>query len=56
VLALRDQVAPLTANLFHRDPRCDLDLPNEARKMKSAPRCRIARLGGTNATLAFRLL
>src|SRR5438876_8795911 len=25
VLALRDQVAPPTANLFHQDPRCDLD-------------------------------
>src|SRR5438132_11071878 len=33
-LALRDQVAPPTANLFKQDPRCDLDfVPNTARKM-----------------------
>ena len=32
VLALRDQVAPPTINLFHQDPRCDLDfVPNTAR-------------------------
>ncbi|HEY2865443.1 MAG TPA: beta-ketoacyl-ACP synthase II [Casimicrobiaceae bacterium] len=58
VLALRDQVAPPTANLFHRDPRCDLDfVPNEARKMKiRAALSNSFGFGGTNATLAFRLL
>ena len=34
VLAMRDQVAPPTVNLFNRDPRCDLDfVPNTARAM-----------------------
>jgi 3-oxoacyl-[acyl-carrier-protein] synthase II len=58
VLALRDQVAPPTANLFNRDPRCDLDfVPNEARKMKiRAALSNSFGFGGTNATLAFRLL
>ncbi|MGH8800502.1 MAG: beta-ketoacyl-ACP synthase II, partial [Casimicrobiaceae bacterium] len=58
VLALRDQVAPPTANLFNRDPRCDLDfVPNAARKMKiRAALSNSFGFGGTNATLAFRLL
>ncbi len=58
VLAMRDQVAPPTANLFNRDPRCDLDfVPNEARKMKiRAALSNSFGFGGTNATLAFRLL
>ena len=57
-LALRDQVAPPTANLFNRDPRCDLDfVPNEARPMKiRAALSNSFGFGGTNATLAFRLL
>ena len=57
-LALRDQVAPPTANLFSRDPRCDLDfVPNEARPMKiRAALSNSFGFGGTNATLAFRLL
>ena len=56
VLALRDQVAPPTANLFNRDPRCDLDfVPNEARKMKiRSALSNSFGFGGTNATLAFR--
>ena len=58
VLAIRDQVAPPTANLFHRDPRCDLDfVPNIARDMKI--RTALSNsfgFGGTNATLAFRSL
>ena len=38
VLAIRDQVAPPTANMFHQDPACDLDyVPNAARRM---PPCR----------------
>jgi 3-oxoacyl-[acyl-carrier-protein] synthase II len=58
VLALRDQVAPPTANLVHQDPRCDLDfVPNTARPM--AMRAALSNsfgFGGTNATLAFRRL
>jgi 3-oxoacyl-[acyl-carrier-protein] synthase II len=58
VLAMRDQVAPPTANLFNRDPRCDLDfVPNVARKMKiRAALSNSFGFGGTNATLAFRSL
>src|SRR5258708_30581065 len=34
VLAIRDQVAPPTANLFNQDPACDLDyVPNTARPL-----------------------
>jgi 3-oxoacyl-[acyl-carrier-protein] synthase II len=56
VLAMRDQVAPPTANLHHRDPRCDLDfVPNTARDMKiRAALSNSFGFGGTNATLAFR--
>src|SRR5438128_8151293 len=58
VLALRDQVAPPTANLFHRDPKCDLDfVPNAAREMKiGATLSNSFGFGGTNATLVFRTL
>jgi len=58
VLALRDQVAPPTANLFKQDPQCDLDfVPNTARKMKiRAALSNSFGFGGTNATLAFRTL
>jgi 3-oxoacyl-[acyl-carrier-protein] synthase II len=58
VLAIRDQVAPPTANLFHRDPRCDLDfVPNIARDMNiRAALSNSFGFGGTNATLAFRSL
>jgi len=58
VLALRDQIAPPTANLFNRDPKCDLDfVPNEARPMKiRAALSNSFGFGGTNATLAFRAL
>jgi 3-oxoacyl-[acyl-carrier-protein] synthase II len=58
VLALRDQVAPPTANLVNRDPKCDLDfVPLVARKMKI--RAAISNsfgFGGTNATLVFSAL
>ena len=56
VLAIRDQVAPPTANLFKQDPRCDLDfVPNTARKMKiGAALSNSFGFGGTNATIAFR--
>ena len=34
-LAIRDQVAPPTINIFNQDPMCDLDYAaNEAREMK----------------------
>jgi 3-oxoacyl-[acyl-carrier-protein] synthase II len=58
VLAMRDQVAPPTANLFNRDPKCDLDfVPNIARDMKiRAALSNSFGFGGTNATLAFRSL
>ena len=56
VLAIRDQVAPPTANLFHQDPACNLDfVPLHARKMRI--RGAISNsfgFGGTNATLVFR--
>ena len=58
VLALRDQVAPPTANLFNQDPRCDLDfVPNVARRMPiRAALSNSFGFGGTNATIAFRKL
>jgi len=58
VLALRDQVAPPTANLFSQDPKCDLDfVPRVARDMKiRAALSNSFGFGGTNATLAFRLI
>jgi len=55
VLAIRDQVAPPTANMFHRDPACDLDyVPNAARRMplRSALSNSFG-FGGTNGTLIF---
>jgi 3-oxoacyl-[acyl-carrier-protein] synthase II len=56
VLALRDQVAPPTANLFRQDPQCDLDfVANAARRMRiRAALSNSFGFGGTNATLAFR--
>jgi 3-oxoacyl-[acyl-carrier-protein] synthase II len=56
VLALRDQVAPPTANLFNVDPQCDLDfVPRVARDMPiRAALSNSFGFGGTNATLAFR--
>jgi 3-oxoacyl-[acyl-carrier-protein] synthase II len=56
VLAIRDQVAPPTANLFNQDPACDLDyVPNAARRMplRSALSNSFG-FGGTNGTLIFR--
>ena len=56
VLALRDQLAPPTANLFNVDPLCDLDfVPRVARDMTiRAALSNSFGFGGTNATLAFR--
>jgi 3-oxoacyl-[acyl-carrier-protein] synthase II len=54
-LAIRDQIAPPTANLFEVDPKCDLDfVPRVARPMPI--RAAISNsfgFGGTNATIAF---
>ncbi|HLS21548.1 MAG TPA: beta-ketoacyl-ACP synthase II [Paenalcaligenes sp.] len=55
-LALHEQVAPPTINIFNQDPECDLDYcANEAREMP----IRVALtnsfgFGGTNGTLAIR--
>jgi 3-oxoacyl-[acyl-carrier-protein] synthase II len=56
VLALRDQVAPPTANLVNQDPACDLDyVPNSARSMRlRAVLSNSFGFGGTNGTLIFR--
>jgi 3-oxoacyl-[acyl-carrier-protein] synthase II len=56
VLAIRDQIAPPTANLFNQDPACDLDyVPNTARRMplRSALSNSFG-FGGTNGTLIFK--
>lgn len=56
VLAIRDQVAPPTINLFNEDPQCDLDyVPNTARSMKiKVAMSNSFGFGGTNGTLIFR--
>jgi len=56
VMALRDQVAPPTINLFNQDPQCDLDyVPNTARAMKiKVAMSNSFGFGGTNGTLIFR--
>jgi 3-oxoacyl-[acyl-carrier-protein] synthase II len=55
-LAIRDQIAPPTANLVDADPQCDLDfVPRIARPM--AIRVALSNsfgFGGTNATIVFR--
>jgi 3-oxoacyl-[acyl-carrier-protein] synthase II len=58
VLAIRDQVAPPTINLFNQDPACDLDfVPNTARSMKiDVALSNSFGFGGTNGTLAFKRL
>lgn len=55
VLAIRDQVAPPTINIFEQDPDCDLDyVPHTARNMKiDAVMSNSFGFGGTNATLVF---
>jgi len=58
ILAMRDQIAPPTANLFNQDPQCDLDfVPLQARQMNiRAALSNSFGFGGTNATIAFRTL
>ena len=54
-LAVHEQVAPPTANLFNPDPACDLDcVPLTARNMpiRSALSNSFG-FGGTNGTLIF---
>ena len=55
-LAIRDQVAPPTINIFNQDPQCDLDyVPNVARNMKiDVAISNSFGFGGTNGTLVFR--
>ena len=55
-LAIRDQIAPPTINMFEQDPQCDLDfVPNTARNMPiDVVLSNSFGFGGTNATLVFR--
>jgi 3-oxoacyl-[acyl-carrier-protein] synthase II len=55
-LAIRDQVAPPTINIFNQDPECDLDfVPGTAREMKiDVALSNSFGFGGTNGTLVFR--
>ncbi|MGD8785056.1 MAG: beta-ketoacyl-ACP synthase II [Thioalkalispiraceae bacterium] len=55
-LAIRDQVAPPTINIFNQDPECDLDfVPGSAREMKiDVALSNSFGFGGTNGTLVFR--
>jgi 3-oxoacyl-[acyl-carrier-protein] synthase II len=56
VLAVRNQVAPPTINIFNQDPDCDLDYcANTARDMKIdlAVKNNFG-FGGTNGTLVFK--
>ncbi|HEY4138538.1 MAG TPA: beta-ketoacyl-ACP synthase II [Casimicrobiaceae bacterium] len=57
-LAIRDQIAPPTANLLEQDPQCHLDfVPLKPRKMKiGAAMSNSFGFGGTNATLVFRTI
>ena len=53
ILAIRDQIAPPTINIFNQDPHCDLDYAaNEAREMKiNHAISNSFGFGGTNGSL-----
>jgi len=55
-LAIRDQIAPPTINIFNQDPECDLDyVPDTAREMNiDIAVSNSFGFGGTNGTLVFR--
>jgi len=55
-LAIRDQAAPPTINIFNQDPQCDLDyVPNKARRMKiDIAISNSFGFGGTNGSLVFK--
>jgi 3-oxoacyl-[acyl-carrier-protein] synthase II len=55
-LAIRDQAAPPTINIFNQDPQCDLDyVPNTARKMKiDIAISNSFGFGGTNGNRVFK--
>jgi 3-oxoacyl-[acyl-carrier-protein] synthase II len=55
-MAIHEQVAPPTINIFNQDPQCDLDfVPNTAREMKiDVALSNSFGFGGTNGTLVFR--
>lgn len=55
-LAIKDQVAPPTINIFNQDPECDLDfVPGTAREMKiDVAMSNSFGFGGTNGTIVFR--
>jgi 3-oxoacyl-[acyl-carrier-protein] synthase II len=54
-LAVKDQIAPPTINIFNQDPNCDLDyVPNVARNMNiDVAISNSFGFGGTNGTLVF---
>ncbi len=56
VMAIADQVAPPTINIFNQDPECDLDfVPGTSREMNiNVAISNSFGFGGTNGTLVFR--
>ena len=58
ILAIRDQVAPPTINLYEPDPICDLDyIPHTAREMNiDIALSNSFGFGGTNGSLIFKKL